>query len=698
MPILPYPKKVEQGKALVISRLGRSELKVSFTGSWIWWLDKVESMDISVKTIELDRRGSDGLICRDNIRADIKVTFFVRINNTVEDVKKVAQNIGCARGSDPKTLEELFTAKFSEALKTVGKQLDFVDLYTKREEFRDQIIEVIGRDLDGYTLTDCAIDYLEQTPVEMLDEKNILDAEGIRKITELTAVEHVKTNDFRRNEEKQIKKQDVEAAEAIYELERQQADAAAKQKREIESVQAREQAETFKVQQEERLKAETSRIKTEEDVAVQEQNKERQVEVAEKNRERVVAVETERVEKDRSLEIISREREVELQRISKDKEVETEKREIANVIRERIAVDKTVAEEEEAIKRLRLVEEANRKKEAAVIGAESEAQEKLVKDIKSAEAAEKAAEHIAREKVALAGAEAQEKLIEETRAAEAAEEAAKFKAREQVVLAEAELETTDRQAKAKVRMAEAEYEAAEKEAAGKKMMADGVQAETAAAGLAEVQVKDADAHATEKYGLAEARVLREKGLAEAEAIREKAKGEAEGLAEKARAMGVLDERSRQHEEYRIRLEMERSVELAAIETNRHIAESQAQIMSEGLKNAKVDIIGGESMFFDRLVNAITVGKSVDGFMKTDGGKTLFRDYAEGNSSFTEDVKEVLSRPAISASGVRDLSVAALLGQLMSTTEGEDRGKFVQLLQMAQQLGLDKVKMGDLGDK
>ncbi len=372
--LMPYPRKVEQGKALVISRLGKEKIDVSFTGAWILPLRKVEEMDISVKTIELDRSGSDGLICRDNIRADIKVTFFVRVNKKLDDVVKVAQMIGCQRASNQKTLEELFIAKFSEALKTAGKQLDFEDLYTKRVEFRDRIMEVIGTELNGYYLEDCAIDYLEQTPVGALDRDNILDTQGIRKITELTAVQHVYTNDFRRNEEKQIKKQDVEAAEAIYELERQQADAQNKQQREIKSVQAREQAETLKVEQEEKLKAETARIKTEEDVAIQEENMQRQVEVTQKKREAVVAVANETVEKDRALAVVSRERETELQRIAKDKEIENEKREIANVIRERIAVDKTVAEEEEAIKRLRLVEEANRTKEAAVIGAEAAAQ------------------------------------------------------------------------------------------------------------------------------------------------------------------------------------------------------------------------------------------------------------------------------------------------------------------------------------
>ena len=242
---------------------------------------------------------------------------------------------------------------------------------------------------------DCAIDYLEQTPIEKLNPHNILDAEGIKQDhrPHRSLSTCFRTNEFENDEKKKITKQNVEAAEAIYELERQQADAKAKQTREIESVKAREQAETLKIQAEEKLKAETARIKSDEDIAVQEENLKRQVEVAAKNRERVVAVETERVEKERMLEVISRDRETELQTIAKDKEVEVEKRNIANVIRERVAVDKTVAEEEEAIKRLRMVEEANRTKEATIITAEAQAQEQLVKDIKAAEAAEAAAKH-----------------------------------------------------------------------------------------------------------------------------------------------------------------------------------------------------------------------------------------------------------------------------------------------------------------
>ncbi len=655
--------KVEQGKALIVSNVMTGKVAVSFTGGWVVpVIHKAEKMDMTVKTIEIDRSGSDGLICRDNIRADIKVTFFVRVSKTEQDVIKVAQAIGCARASDQKTMEELFSAKFSEALKTAGKKLDFVDLYTQRDEFRDRIIEVIGTDLNGYSLEDCAIDYLEQTPIGKLDEKNILDAQGIRKITDLTVIEHVKTNEFQNNEKKLITKQDVEAAEAIFELERQKADALAKQQREIESVKAREQAEILKVQAEEKLKAETARIKSDEDIAIQEENLKREVEVAAKNRERVVAVETEAVEKARQLEVIARERDTELQTIAKDKEVEHEKRDIANVVRERVAVDKTVAEEEEAIKRLRVVEEAKRTKEAMVIAAEAEAQESLVKDIK---------------------------------AAEAADQAAKFKAREKLTLAEAHLEASDKQAKAKIRLAEGMQ--AETAAAGlavvqvKEREADAVEK----LGMAEMRVKEADATATEKMGTAEAQVLRERGLAEGESIREKLRGEAAGLSEKAEAMKALDGASREHEEYRLKLQAEKDIELSAIDARRLVAEAQASVVAEGLKQADIDIVGGDSVFFDRLVGAIGMGKAVDGFVdKSETSQKLLGDYLSGEKSFVADLKDVLSRPALSSGDVQNLTVSALLGRVMAGTSGEAQNKIGQLLEVAERLGLDDVKIED----
>ncbi|MFH9331325.1 SPFH domain-containing protein [Streptomyces althioticus] len=637
-------RKVEQGKALIVSKLRKVD--VTFTGSVVLpVLHKAEVMDISVKTIEITRAGKEGLICRDNIRADIRITFFVKVNKTVEDVIKVAQAVGTARASDRNTLQELFHAKFSEALKTVGKQMDFTDLYTKREELRYRIIEVIGVDLNGYHLEDAAIDYLEQTPLTQLDPGNVLDAQGIRKITELTAVEHVRTNEAQRNEEKEITRQDVDAREAILELQRRQTDAEIKQKREIETVRAREEAETARVVEEERLRAQSAFLKTEEQLGVQRENQAREVAVAAKNRERVIAVESERIEKDRMLEVIARERETSLTRIAADKEVEAEKREIAEVIRERVAVDRTVAEQEESIKKLRAVEEAERQRQAVIIAAEAEAQEKLVKDIKAAEAAEQAAAH---------------------------------RAAEELTLAEARLKTADLDAKAKLRLAE------------------GVQAESAAEGLAALQVRDKEAEVIEKAGRAEAEATearlraeaegaRAKAVAEAEAVGSKLRAEAAGLTEKAAAMAALDEASRGHEEYRLRLEAEKDVRLAGLDVQRQVAEAQATVLATGLENADINIVGGDSVFFDRLVSSISLGKSVDGFVKnSETAQALAGPWLDGSASFPDDLSRMLG--SVSTSDVQNLTVSALLMKLMRQG-GDNTGQFKQLLDKAGELGL-----------
>ena len=181
-------RQVDQGRAMIVNKMG-SEPRVSFTGAIVLpIINKAEVMDLSVKSIEIARKGKEGLICADNIRADIKVAFFVRVNPTADDVLKVAKSIGCVRASQQSTLEELFAAKFSEALKTVGKKMEFEQLYTERDVFKDQIIRVIGKDLNGYVLEDAAIDFLEQTPIEVLDPNNVLDALGIKKITAITTL------------------------------------------------------------------------------------------------------------------------------------------------------------------------------------------------------------------------------------------------------------------------------------------------------------------------------------------------------------------------------------------------------------------------------------------------------------------------------------------------------------------------------
>ncbi|WP_240754346.1 hypothetical protein [Lampropedia aestuarii] len=615
--------KVPQGTALIKNDLS-AKPKVLFTGGIVWpVIHKKEFMKISLITLEIDRRGKEGLICRDNMRADITVAFYLRVNETADDVLKVAKAIGVDRASEKGAVNELFNAKFSEALKTVGKQLDFVDLFENRIEFRDRIIAIIGQDLNGYALEDVAIDYLEQTPKVSLDPNNILDAEGIRKITELTAAQNIVTNELERNEEMAITKKNVETKEALLALERQQADAQARQKREIATIQAREEAETKKVQEEERLKAENARIATQEQVDIREENRMREVEVAQQNRQRAVVIEVEKVTRAKDLEVVSREREVELQRIEKEKALEVEKANIANVIRERVAVEKTVAQEEERIKEVRVVSEADRLKQVTVLQAQAEAEEALVKQVKKAEADESSSRHKAVEitvvaqaelEAATQQAEAKKRLAEGIQAERAAPGLADARVRE-VSAAALEREGLA-QAKVTAEKLIAEAKGLEEQGLAEARVIDAKADAIEKQGLAEAKVEAekliAVAKGTQEQGLAQAKVTSEVGNAEAAVLLEKLMAEAKGLAEKFTTLGGLNDNARAHEEFRMQLEKNFERSIASIDASKDIAREQAEVLSSALSKANIDIVGGEGAFFDKFAKGLSVGKFIEG--------------------------------------------------------------------------------------
>ncbi len=673
--IAMFYKKVPQGEALV--RTGFKGTKVATDrGMYVVPVfHRVEIMDISVKKIQIERLGNDGLVCKDNMRADIKVAFFVRVNNEVEYIKKVAQTIGCERASHHTTLEELFEAKFSEALKSVGKKFQFTELYEARREFRDEIVDIIGTDLNGYTLEDCAIDYLEQTPVSFLKPDNILDAEGIKKITELTANQNVKANLIKRDEEKIIRKQDVEAREAILELDKQLAEKEEQQRREISNIKAREEAEILKVAEEERLKSESARIATQEKVKVAEENMERQIIVAAKNKVRTEAVETERVEKDRMLEATERERIVTLAQIEKEKVVEVEKKNIQDVIRDRVILEKGVVEEQENMKDIEAFKTADRNKQVKITVAEANAEEALITTIKAAEAQKEAAKQKAEEIniEALAQKEASEKE------AEARKTLAEATAKEEATIGLSEAQVMHAKADAHERQGLVEANIIEKKAKAE------------AAGIL------AKATALKEEGIAEAEVIKEKALAEAVGNKEIALAEAAGIEEKAEAMKKLNGAGKEHEEFKLRLEKELKVDLAHINVQKDIADAQAQVIGDALKAANIDIVGGETMFFDQIIGQITKAKGIDRLVQHSDNIQDVKDAILGSDdvkgNLLDKVKEFASKYGISTEDIKNLTVANLLVDLKQRSSGtEEESLFSNLFNLAKGLGLSDKKL------
>jgi hypothetical protein len=248
------------------------------------------------------------------------------------------------------------------------------------------------------------------------------------------------------------------------------------------------------------------------------------------------------------------------------------------------------------------------------------------------------------------------------------------------------------------------------------MLAEAIQAETAASGLAEVQVQLARADATERVGAAEASVIERKAVAEAKGLEAKAaavekqgtaeanvlrlkySSEATGIEEKANAMKLFDGVGKEHEEFKLRLNKDRDIEIAAIGAQREIAESQSKIISEALKNARIDIVGGETTFFDKIVDAVKSGKAVDRFVHnsqtlTDVKNTFFN----GNPDYFRDkLTQMVSQFNLSVEDIKDLSIAALIGKMMGLPGNEEtHAELRRLLGFVTASGMSDQNVGNL---
>ena len=150
-------------------------------------------------------------------------------------------------------------------------------------------------------------------------------------------------------------------------------------------------------------------------------------------------------------------------------------------------------------------------------------------------------------------------------------------------------------------------------------------------------------------------------------------------------MKIFDGVGREHEEFKLNLNKDKEIELAQIEVHKDIAEQQALIVGEALKSANIDIVGGDSVFFDKITNAITQGKSVDRLAKNSQVITDVKDtFFNGDPDyFKQKLTDWAGDFGITSDSIKNLTISALIGQMIS--ESKDSGKtsiLKQALEMA----------------
>ena len=327
---------------------------------------QVTPVSLETMRLNVERRGTHALITRDNLRVDLSAEFYIKVQANADDILQAARSLG-GRNVQAEAVSELVQEKLVSALRTVAATKDLVELHAKRDEFASAVQEIVTHDLasNGLTLESVTISALDQTDPSQLQERNVFDAQGLRKIAQITQQARVERNEIEREAERQVVERDVSTSKKVLDLRRDQAEFEAEQKMKVANVRAARDRETSEF-----------RLAQDEAVARRDIEKMQAIETTEVGRQ--LAVEQAQVAK--RVALIARLREQETTEIQKKQAVEVAERAkevaVAEKERERAAAQAQVlaaeAEREAAKQRVLTVQvtaEADREAEKRLIAA-----------------------------------------------------------------------------------------------------------------------------------------------------------------------------------------------------------------------------------------------------------------------------------------------------------------------------------------
>jgi uncharacterized membrane protein YqiK len=355
-----------------IVKTGSGGKKVIMDGGTIAipFLHEISHVNMKTLRLEVHRTDDGSLITKDRMRVDVGVEFYVSVNATEDGISRAAQTLG-DRTFHVDQLREMIEGKLIDGLRSVAARMTMDELHENRSEFVQEVQNAISEDLlkNGLELEAVSLTALDQTSFEALDENNAFNAVGMRKLAEVIATSKKERAQITAEADVAVRRAQMEAERLKYEIDRDQRQAEIAMTKEVEILQADQEAAIALNQEAADQAKEQARIE-----------KERAIRSSEIERERFIR--DAEIAKEREVEVADQERKI---IIAKKSEEESHAR--ANADNARAEAKKA----EEAIETARAVATAERAKQIALIEATKEAERQATRIRVAAEADKDAA-------------------------------------------------------------------------------------------------------------------------------------------------------------------------------------------------------------------------------------------------------------------------------------------------------------------
>lgn len=358
-------------------------------------LTRVPLREIS---IDVERTGKLAVRTRDYLRADMRVTFYVCINASDEDVLTAAARLSQQGKITPDNIKNALEKRADDAIRAAAKHKDLAEIDSDKLGFAQEVLNLMQHDLRkvGLTLNNIAISEIQES--DTYDTNNFFDAQGVRLRTETIQRSIQQKREVELSTQVAIQQKELDAEKRSLQIRQETESARMEQQLQIEALKAQREREIQEAK--DREAATTRRTKILQDQSVEEEEIRKQLSVQQNQIDADIALE----ERSKQLKVaqalqkqaseiaeINRQQTVDSGRLQAQVQVAESER-LARLAQEDVAIavaakkrDSFLAEAEKAkaessVTTATELEKAERGKRLSLIAAEREAQERNIAD------------------------------------------------------------------------------------------------------------------------------------------------------------------------------------------------------------------------------------------------------------------------------------------------------------------------------
>ncbi len=353
--------------------------------------------------INVERTNELAVRTKDYLRANMRATFYVCIQENEEDVRQAANRmaeknpVGGNHVTESKIQQALET-RADDALRAAAKQKTLAEIDSDKLGFAEEVQNLVAPDLKqiGITLNNIAIAEIEESGT--YNESNYFDALGLRTRTETIQQSVREKQDVEMTTRVQMEQREKEAEKESLAIAKEQEEAKLNQQLEVESMKAQREREIQEAKDNESTQTQRNQILQEKAVeeekiqrrqSEQQSQNEAEIAIAESNSQLQVSQaqqqqqsETAQIERQQAVDAARLRAKVEVAEAEQESKTAEEQSAIAiaNKEKERLEAQAERAKSEGSVETAKQVEEAERKQRLAAIEAQQEAEQKRISE------------------------------------------------------------------------------------------------------------------------------------------------------------------------------------------------------------------------------------------------------------------------------------------------------------------------------